>query len=171
MRIRTGWIPNCSAGAINLMIDRMTALKEFIRLADNNVDIEVYQKRNEENKKPGKTLLKTRIHNLEEVKEILARFPDADMMLHFSAGGMVLKENGWVSLGMNGVYSKMDFFLYWAPLVQHARQIEFSYYGECDDELPWEIKTPEEVKAFYTKFITIDPVEMHRKQVEYWENL
>ena len=167
MRIRRCYIPNCSASAMELVIDLHTALEEFFKLSDE-VKVEVIEKKEDK----YETLHEGTADTLEEVVQLAARFPNARVTLSIPAGWLTLKSGEEaITLAFDGVHPKTEHFTYWAPIVRHAERIEFVYCGEPGDELPWEIEAREEVQKIYAQLIPIDPYEMHRQKVEEWQKL
>jgi len=167
MRIRRCYIPNCSASAMELVIDLHTALEEFFKLADE-VKFEVIEKKEDE----YETLHKGTVDRPEEVTQLAIRFPNARVTLSIPAGWLTLQSGkNAITLAFDGVHPKTEHFTYWAPIVRHAQCIEFVYCGEPGDELPWEIETREEVQEFYAQLVPIDPYEMHQKKAEEWRKL
>lgn len=167
MRIRKSYIPNCSASAMELVVDLHTALEEFLKLADE-VKAEVTERKEDR----YETLHKGTVNTPEEVTQLTTRFPNARVTLSIPAGWLTLKSDEEViTLAFDGVHPKTEHFTYWAPIVRHAERIEFVYCGEPGDELPWEIETREEVQKFYAQLVPIDPYEMHRQRAKEWREL
>ncbi|MFQ6041953.1 MAG: hypothetical protein ACE5PV_13935 [Candidatus Poribacteria bacterium] len=167
MRIRRCYIPNCSASAMELVVDLHTALEEFFKLADE-VKVRVIEKREDK----YETLHKGTVKTPEDVIQLATRFPNARVELSIPAGWLTLKsDEEAITLAFDGVHPKTEHFTYWAPIVRHAQRIEFVYCGEPGDELPWEIESREEVQKFYAQLVPIGPYEMHRQKAEEWRKL
>ena len=167
MRIRRGYIPNCSASAMELVMDVHTALGEFFKLSDE-VNVEVIEKKEDH----YETLHDGAVNTPEEVIQLATRFPNARVTLSIPAGWLTLQSGEEaITLAFDGVHPKTEHFTYWAPIVRHAERIEFVYCGEPGDELPWEIETREEVQRFYAQLVPMDPYEMHRQKAEEWQQL
>ena len=175
MRIRRCYIPNCSASAMELVIDLHTAVEEFFKLSDE-VKVEVIEKkaclRAKRKEDEYETLHAGTVDTPEEVVQLATRFPNARVALSIPAGWLTLKSGEEaITLAFDGVHPKTEHFTYWAPIVRHAQRIEFIYCGEPGDELPWEIEAREEVQRFYAQLVPMDPYEMHRQKAEEWQKL
>lgn len=167
MYVRRCYIPNCSASAMELVVDLRVALEEFFKLSDE-VKAEVIEVKGESFKR----LHKQGVSTPEEVEQLLARFPGARVDLSIPAGWMTLEpEKELVTLAFDGVHPKDEHFTYWAPIVRHAQRIEFTYCGEPGDELPWEIEMPKEVQRFYAQLVKGDPYEVHFQKAKEWQKL